>query len=330
MTTETTTASVKADLSFLKEKINSAIIERGGAEEIPVIVGGFTVGYERREAPGGILRAVDTFFMDSMEGEALLKERGIIPITAVPRNAWNRLCKEARLVRLHPNDQGEVLLAIEGFFKDARGTQRDIENKREEEIQKKVSMYGKIHLGCIAFAIASGLFFGWKASLWFLSAIPFVYAHYLYAGSRDIKRYKKSGIADKKNIIADMQKSGKFIELVFPDGTDETQWKSDPRIDSRGQRGIFARVDLPAPPPYIVEILKKARGLSLEVVVEPGAIGFKDDIEDILAREWQRIEDNPIICWEHKGIVFVLGQFGEFRMEKDVIERVINSRNIFF
>lgn len=330
MTTATTTAGVKADLSFLKEKINSAIREQGGAEEVPIIVGGFTVGYEQREVPRETSHAADTFFRDSMEGEALLKERGIVPITAVPRNAWNRLCKEAGLVRLHPNPEGKVLLAIRGFIDHAWQTERDITKKIEKEIEKKVSMYGNIHLACIAFAIMTGLFFGWGVSLWFLSAIPFIYAHYLYTGSRVIKRHKKSGIADKKNIIAGLQKSGKFIELVFPNGTDETQWLSDRRIDSRGQHGTFARVDLPVPPAYIVEILKKARGFSLEVVVEPGAIGFKDDVADVLAREWQRIQDDPIICWVHKDIVFVLGQFGEFRMEKDVIERVINPRNIFF
>jgi hypothetical protein len=115
-----------------------------------------------------------------------------------------------------------------------------------------------------------------------------------------------------------------------------------------------AEIVLPPPPQDVVTTLLKARLLDLKTVAEPAAIAFTPTLETIIGRgareghptttgpvpgfapindhqaqqlgyadldEWRRL--CPIIYTEHLSAAAVIAQFGDFPIEREVVERAV-------
>lgn len=322
-------------LLFLKETVISAV-KQAGCE---IIIGGFPVFCEE-QAPG-LKKVVDDFFRHSMEGERLLQKRGISALAAVPVRAWNRLCRESGLIRLHPDEDGKVKLSVYNFDLESQSLIAEFSAKARERLAAQESRLRTLKWGITVLgSIPLALLFQWGAGVGVVggaisTCVALCLIHLLIGSVFVFLRHRSEQDIEKeqKNIIANMWDSGKLLEILFPNGSDDSYYSTD-------LHSLSVRVKLPDPPAYIVEILKKARGLPLEVVAEPGAIAFKDDIRKKLTKELDSLEskrqayedwvrDCPIICWKHEEIVFILGQFGDYPLEKELVSRVINPREIF-
>lgn len=109
---------------------------------------------------------------------------------------------------------------------------------------------------------------------------------------------------------------------------------------------VYPTVILPTPPQEIVDILVKARGLSpLKTAAVPEAIRFAEtpteiynyaatDPKDIWARQqgyadykdW--VKRDPIVYHEHGTATAIIAQFGDFPIEKKVVEIVMDSDDL--
>lgn len=114
---------------------------------------------------------------------------------------------------------------------------------------------------------------------------------------------------------------------------------------------LQATLELPPPPPEVVDILLKAKSFPLQIVAEPAAIGIKEPIStlaansqqlaaaEVLAKQpfWQRqgyaslqewVEKEPIITTDYNTATAVLAQFGPFVFEQQVIDAVCASDHL--
>lgn len=122
------------------------------------------------------------------------------------------------------------------------------------------------------------------------------------------------------------------LKRMFPDG----------RCIPSGPK---ATLILPDPPADVAAVLCKAQSLSLKVAAVAGAIGFAEkpselakatntNPKDLWAQQqgyadyadWVRRD--PIIFTEHESAVAVVAQFGEFPIEKRVVDTVVASGNL--
>jgi hypothetical protein len=98
-------------------------------------------------------------------------------------------------------------------------------------------------------------------------------------------------------------------------------------------------IRLPTPPEDVVETLKKIAVLpGIKVAAEPGAVGFSKSPTEIIAErmreEWEeeareaaRIRAlDPIIYLEEGPAVAIVAQFGDFPMEKALVDAVVSRQ----
>lgn len=115
-----------------------------------------------------------------------------------------------------------------------------------------------------------------------------------------------------------------------------------PKQDARQQVFIStplptaATVILPQPPADVAAklIATTNAGLKLKVAAEAGAIGFKESLGDLrkqaLSEEARRIAAmaDPIIYTEEGTATAIIAQFGDFPIERAVVEAVVSSANL--
>jgi hypothetical protein len=92
---------------------------------------------------------------------------------------------------------------------------------------------------------------------------------------------------------------------------------------------------MPVPPPDVADRLLKAKGLDLKVATVAEAISFKETPSELYRRapaisevveRWLR--DDPIIYFEQGTAAAIIGQFGDFPIEHDIVARVLADENL--
>lgn len=157
-------------------------------------------------------------------------------------------------------------------------------------------------------------------------------------------------------------KPKELCEILFPNGVmpDEKTGRESVRIsDGYGgydyrsyDRTTMIRVGFPEPPLDVQQVLHKARKLELKVAAVPEAILFAEDPVPVVARHLKKIEDakeqdrkqvearrreleearkralryDPIIYTEFGTAAAVIAQFGDFAIEKKIIEAIAHSQ----
>lgn len=102
--------------------------------------------------------------------------------------------------------------------------------------------------------------------------------------------------------------------------------------------GSDANVVLPTPPADVVAILIKAEGLSLKIAAEADAINFDKAPSEIVkslvdkmeaeARIKERHDADPIVYCEEGTATAVIAQFGDFPVEKMVVDTVVKAGDL--
>jgi hypothetical protein len=113
-----------------------------------------------------------------------------------------------------------------------------------------------------------------------------------------------------------------LMRLFFPGG------KQD---DSSS---VMATLVMPTPPADVAATLLKVQSLTLSVAAVAEAIGFKETVTEIRKREiakrdqearerWMR--EDPIVYTDEGTATAIIAQFGDFPIEKEVVDAVVAS-----
>lgn len=111
------------------------------------------------------------------------------------------------------------------------------------------------------------------------------------------------------------------------------------------QAGMYAKVVLPAPPEDVAAILLKAKKLKLNVAAVPEAIRFVQTPTELYDNatvdpkdEWARrqgyadykdwVKRDPIVFHDHGTASAIIAQFGDFPIEKEVVDMVMAGNDL--
>jgi hypothetical protein len=111
-----------------------------------------------------------------------------------------------------------------------------------------------------------------------------------------------------------------------------------PDQDSEGLDGVNATLVLPTPPADVIETLMKAQSLVLNTTAVAEAVSFKETPTQLMRRETARREEearqralaamDPIISHDHGSATAVIAQFGEFPIEKKIIDAIVATGDL--
>ena len=100
------------------------------------------------------------------------------------------------------------------------------------------------------------------------------------------------------------------------------------------RRWAEAAIELPTPPAEVVEVLLKVRDLHPKTAAVPEAINFVGGLETVIANEIRRQHEaervaremarwDPIVYVEQGPATGIVAQFGDFPIEKEVLDHVL-------
>jgi hypothetical protein len=115
-----------------------------------------------------------------------------------------------------------------------------------------------------------------------------------------------------------------YLRRLFPSGTSfEPGW------------GLPATLVMPIQPADVAEVLLKARDLDLKVATVAEAISFKETPSEIYRNvvadreaRAKALRDDPIIYFEQGTAVAIVQQFGDFPVEREIIDRILSAENL--
>lgn len=234
-------------------KVNDAEKKKARSQS-KTIVAGFPIYDADKEAQAidkmiaAKNEAIKHFIDCRTEVRAKLNKLGVKPLAVVPTKAWVMICKQADLIVMQPNSDGQVTVSYEAI--------------------------------------------------------------------RDYGSADKLGDARKF-------KHTQFIKNLFPD---------------RPTQGINLTLSLPTPPKDVAETLLKVQSIKLHVAAVPEAVDFVETNQEIWAfktakedvdrayQEWLR--KDPIIFHEHGPATAIIAQFGDFPIEKQVVDAVVEADDL--
>lgn len=286
----------------------------------------------------------------------VLKERlGDIPYLAiVPDKAWQAIVAETGLIRLAPDKNGAVRISEEPL--------QNIEEKasaRAVQFPLTVRIFGLVAtIAAVVLVFAVEGLGAWVTGLLTLavgSLLTYVLGSLAHLSV--ISETKSRGAFVKPAVLASIEKGilnsmfsvpfSRVSKLLWPNG-----------VEPRSR--LTLRIKLPPAPAEEKAILERValKGLPTELAVVPEAITLVDDpvsvyigdrehryvevadrirsgiLADAKARReaWERAIAawrDPIVTTTHGTAVAVLVQYGEYPIEKEVVDRVINSDQLF-
>lgn len=278
---------------------------------------------------------LDTYAKDTEAAGAKLSKLGITPLAFVPKSAWDRLCSEAGLYRLNPDPEGMVSLHISDHVRllgrvAVVGT---IFAATALVVAVIATIAGIVGFGpaiilvaalmvlyALSGAVIGGMILGLTPGQVFVG--PFIWLLVL------VTRVLGAGY----NLLPRSVILGSF----FPNGVESKggNWRGD---------STKTRLMLPPAPKEVSDVLARTYGLSLMVATMGEAIGFSespgkivgDKVLDVakssreeISRRWARAFADPIIYFEQGSAVAVIAQFGDFPIEQQLVDRVMNSEHL--
>lgn len=308
--------------------------DRERAENIRdlTVVSGFVVGDHSAEAASKVIdgalrerrKKVETFHTDRDQVADKLAKLGVEPLAILPKVVWERICARTELYRLSPTSDGKIAVNCKGLME--RFEWRAMWLNLLLWAGVLVAVMTVAYLvpsetpSAVVAAIIAGLVFGVGVQ-GLIMGIAFDGAPYVW--SHDL-------ITRLQMWAYGFMPHRALLKQYFPGGVSPT--------DSRS--AFEATLVLPVPPKDVAEKLLKARGLALKVAAVAKAIGFMETPSQIMASEharqvefrktkWvNRLHPDPFIYYEHGSAVAVIAQFGDFPIEKQVVDELVNSEHL--
>lgn len=336
---------METNLAYINEAVGAALEQERSTPTIPAavrkgaeqkrlrVVAGFALNNESavqralRNAAANRRRSVTAYLKHRREVMAKLGTLGIKPLAILPKAAWERICAESGLYRLHPNKNGRVFIAGE---------------KRLDAFERKAVWFNTaLWIGILCIIVVVAAYFGYNNPP--KGAIPsewaFALASIVGVGSVMVGVFMGFFVLDAALYFATynwlvrlqmglyrFKSHAKLLHDFFPNGVSPAKSK------------VSATLVLPAPPQGVAAILLKAKDLDLKVAAVGEAIAFAETPAQIMQdehvrrveiREKQRAErHDPIVYHEHESAIAIIAQFGDFPVEREVVDRVVSSEHL--
>lgn len=311
-------------------------IERKTAEASVIVVGGFTVHDESAQraelekARAARLKVIGSFEAERDELAGKLYRLGVVPLAILPKAAWNRICDETGLFRVVPDKDGRILISDALVDKG-----REFANR----------MFAICALGLMVDGAAGGGYWAYQSSWgwWSIAGglIGAVVAYFIVGFITDRMETVTERLFTRMYLRAKARRPwAQLLRDLLPNAT------------SPAESNITAKVVLPEPPASVVATLLKLKAWPLKVAAVAEAITFADPPGKILLRAYDRdierrererskgyrgyasyeewLEKCPIIYTEHGSTVAVVAQFGDFPIERAVVDKVMRSPEYLF
>jgi hypothetical protein len=237
-----------------------------------------------------------------------LTKQGIPVLATLPNDLWHKVCDESGLHRFSPDGGGKVYVNI------------DTENKSNYVFASNVMAIIVSYIAAYAattgfFAWVSGATFHWPQYAIFagISLITFTPIIFLFGDSLT-DMFLRMFIPSEKSLLK---------SLIFEDG-------------------VFSQkteLVLPKPPANVASVLLRAsdKGYRLHVAAVSEAVSFNPPLRHMLfariketqalkkerARLERELRNDPIVYIEYDGITAIIAQFGDFPIEKTIVDRLV-------
>lgn len=232
--------------------------------------------------------SIDAFLADRDAVKATLAKAGVSPLAILPSKAWQDICDKTGLFRMAPDAQGRV-----GIVNDAFVDFPKVEESR-----------------------------GPKPKFW--------------EGNRAHAAVDPLEATAKADWPAMLKRLfGGMVAPVYREPSREEAIRDS--MLSRSYLPTFATLLLPQPPDDVVATLIKvdAASIPMKVAAVADAIGFRETMTELRDRVNKHIDDEdariaqllyePFIYTEHGNATAIIAQFGEFPIEKEVVDMVVAS-----
>ena len=253
-----------------------------------------------------------------------LKRAGIEPLAVLPLIAWDRICDSTGLYRFSPNGDKVRI----GGTQLANQVEKELVAVERVRVGKSA---GKSMLVFGLIAVCSILLTIFTSSLWGWGIMVGVFGAFisLVVRSSDpaIGWASSTFKARLEELLAEHEKNGTLLKELWPKLV-------------APERGSEIRIELPTPPLEVQERLlaaERAR-FTLCVAVVGEAISFKESIADVLIRGKQEdlierarlasLDRDPIAYVVEGSAVAIIDQYGDFPIELEVMNQVINSEHL--
>lgn len=306
---------MKADFAYIDDAVSTLCerelkeptIERDGLKvKATRVIAGFHIHDPKEEdrlvaeAMKGRRSEVERFQADRDAAAHICSERSIVPLAIVPLSAWATICRSTELYRLAPSADGRV-----GFSPDAFS---GLKAERRITVEDQIEHLAKTN---------------WPAFLRrlfpnFVSVAPSSPAGYQQSLSG-----LQGSQAPWQNDFIEVRAAAlaqQHLQLVMAQAMHPAAYQ--------------ATLVMPVPPADVAETLLRAQGIpGLKVAAVADAIGFKEtptqlfhavrSAEEAAARV---LRDDPIVYFEHGSAAAIIAQFGDFPIEREVVDRVVSAQ----
>jgi hypothetical protein len=315
----------KTSLAVINEGV-AALLQSSTSHVITKHVAGFPIP-AAFTGPSEWTTAMAEYNQRRDEIVAKLSEAGVTPLAVVPEATWQRMCRDSGLYVLHPDSQGRV------------GVRTEAETQR---VDRRLTRWLPVFLGVVTMiALESSTtgpsHIGDPKYLIGLAVVAAVLAAvFWFCGWAFRNVFPKTGRAAVARILATLHIGFNGEQRVMQRMLDEGRRRPDTRV----------KVRLPTPPDDVAATLAKLADFQgLYVAVETGAVKFAQSahalLSEALVDKWHQEDEerrrareralelrrmaalDPIIAYEHRGVVAIVAQFGEFPIEQKVMERTM-------
>lgn len=270
-----------------------------------------------------LFRDLNQFRADSKIIKDKLARVEVAPIAILPRTAWERLCDRTKLYRFKPSREGRVRIAT----KVIENAHREAASAHVKSLSPAWSLIvPPIVIGLAYFLYHAGASYDLAIILGLFGSMFGVAGTFLWLTHRHFDTQDQLERQIIRAKIESAIKSNTIVELLWPTC----------REPEEGERHATLRIFLPDPPEDVQKTLVAAeRGEALlQLAVVGDAITLRDDPLDALLHHRQReIEKeratyallDPIVYVTEGSAVAIIAQYGDFPIEQEVINEVVNS-----
>ena len=293
---------MKTNLAYIQSAAESAV--ENTKRTVLEVVGGLRIARQVETTS-----EVESYRTCASKVRADLEKVGVTPLAILPETWWSKIVQDTGLIDISSKDDC-------AYFKDGV-------NSDALEEAKLINGAISIALGVLTFlalSVASYVVAQDFASAAFLVVMSFI-PSLVVAGAA-------SFLLSKTDLIYDwvMSRPGAIKRYVAFENRCNT-------FTSRTMK-----FELPTPPADVGEAILKAREtkLDMRVAAEPSAFSFSPSPAELLrALNDQRVADekrrreallaDPIVYVRYGSAVAIVAQFGDFPVEKEVVDRVMGQ-----
>ena len=258
-----------------------------------------------------------------------LERVGVKPLAVLPLSAWEHIADKAGLYRFQPkgdtvrvgNTDAILNLAWEKAREEARAEMKLNHTRLKQLLFKYLGVAAAIG------SIPAGLYFGSFTAFGITAVCGFMsFGVSEFLGMPSDGSLRPKFKAHLKAFVDEQYQAGTLPKYLWPDMVESS-------------KGAQVRISFPEPPEDVQKRLiaaERAR-LPLHIAIVPDAISFRENPVNAILKEqdarWAAeraasLSQDPIAYVVEGFAVAVIDQYGDFPIEREVINEVVNSEHL--